>query len=48
VIALGAWNWHDVPTFLSFVATAEALAKANHLCFVIHTHFRLRNLKQRG
>ena len=26
----------------------EALAKANHLCFVIHTHFRLRNLKQRG
>ena len=32
----------------SFVATAEALAKANQLYFVIHSHFRLRKLKQRG
>jgi hypothetical protein len=32
----------------SFVASAEALAMADHSCFVIHTHFRLRNLKQRG
>ena len=32
----------------SFAYHTEALAKANHLCFVIHTHFRLRNLKQRG
>jgi len=32
----------------SFACHGEALAKANHSCFVIHMRFRLRNLKERG